>query len=311
MFHSQPNYFGVLYMPARRYSPDRRREALLERISIDIPDAVARALSEDLGGEVNPRNDITAQLLPAESQSHATIITRENGVFCGQRWVEEVFIQLDNDVKITWHVKDGETISADQTLFELRGSSRILLTGERTALNFVQTLSGVASEVRACVNLLAGTHTQLLDTRKTIPGLRSALKYAVLCGGGANHRLGLCDAFLIKENHIIASGSVRKAVEKAFWLHPDVPVEVEVESLKELDEALSSGADIIMLDNFTLDDMREAVKRAHGKARLEVSGNVTRETLKCYAQTGVDYISVGALTKHIRALDLSMRFVTP
>ncbi len=298
-------------MPARRYNPDSRREALLERVSVDIPDAVSRALSEDLGGEVDPQNDITAQLLPAESQSHANVITREDGVFCGRRWVEEVFIQLGGDVDVTWHVEDGDTISANQSLFELRGPSRVLLTGERTALNFVQTLSGVASEVRTYVNLLNGTHTQLLDTRKTLPGLRTALKYAVLCGGGANHRLGLSDAFLIKENHIIASGSVRQAVEKAFWLHPDVPVEVEVESLDELDEALKSGADIIMLDNFSLDDMREAVQRSRGKARLEVSGNVTKETLSDYAQTGVDYISVGALTKHIRALDLSMRFVTP
>ena len=298
-------------MPARRYNPDSRREALLERISVDIPDAVSRALSEDLGGEVDPQNDITAQLLPAESQSHANVITREDGVFCGRRWVEEVFIQLGGDVDVTWHVEDGDTISANQSLFELRGPSRVLLTGERTALNFVQTLSGVASEVRTYVNLLNGTHTQLLDTRKTLPCLRTALKYAVLCGGGANHRLGLSDAFLIKENHIIASGSVRQAVEKAFWLHPDVPVEVEVESLDELDDALKSGADIIMLDNFSLDDMREAVQRSRGKARLEVSGNVTKETLGDYAQTGVDYISVGALTKHIRALDLSMRFVTP
>lgn len=298
-------------MPARRYNPDSRREALLERISVDIPDTVSRALSEDLGGEVDPQNDITAQLLPAESYSHANVITREDGVFCGRRWVEEVFNQLGGDVDITWHVEDGEAITANQALFELRGPSRILLTGERTALNFVQTLSGVASEVRTYVTLLNGTQTQLLDTRKTVPGLRSALKYAVLCGGGANHRLGLSDAFLIKENHIIASGSVRQAVEKAFWLRPDVPVEVEVESLDELDEALTSGADIIMLDNFSLEDMREAVQRSRGKARLEVSGNVTKETVCDFAQTGVDYISVGALTKHVRALDLSMRFVTP
>jgi nicotinate-nucleotide pyrophosphorylase (carboxylating) len=187
-------------------------------------------------------------------------------------------------------------------------NGKVLLTGERTALNFVQTLSGVASEVNRYVALLEGTQTQLLDTRKTLPGLRTALKYAVICGGGANHRLGLSDAFLIKENHIIASGSIRQAVEKAFWLHPDVPVEVEVESLDELDEALKAGADIIMLDNFTTDQMREAVKRTHGQARLEVSGNVTHETIREFAQTGVDYISIGALTKHVRALDLSMRF---
>ncbi|ELY2642610.1 carboxylating nicotinate-nucleotide diphosphorylase [Cronobacter sakazakii] len=295
-------------MPPRRYNPDHRRDALLERIALDIPFTVAQALREDLGGETDASRDITAQLLPPDSRSHAVVITREAGVFCGKRWVDEVFIQLGGDVRVTWHVKDGDDVQPDQPLFELEGASRVLLTGERTALNFVQTLSGVATEVRRYVALLEGTHTQLLDTRKTIPGLRSALKYAVLCGGGANHRLGLSDAFLIKENHIIASGSVRLAVEKAFWLHPDVPVEVEVESLDELDAALKAGADIIMLDNFTVDQMREAVKRTAGQARLEVSGNVTLETLREFAETGVDFISVGALTKHIRALDLSMRF---
>ncbi|ELY2809839.1 carboxylating nicotinate-nucleotide diphosphorylase [Cronobacter sakazakii] len=295
-------------MPPRRYNPDHRRDALLERIALDIPFTVAQALREDLGGETDASRDITAQLLPPDSRSHAVVITREAGVFCGKRWVDEVFIQLGGDVRVTWHVKDGDDVQPDQPLFELEGASRVLLTGERTALNFVQTLSGVATEVRRYVAQLEGTRTQLLDTRKTIPGLRSALKYAVLCGGGANHRLGLSDAFLIKENHIIASGSVRQAVEKAFWLHPDVPVEVEVESLDELDAALKAGADIIMLDNFTVDQMREAVKRTAGQARLEVSGNVTLETLREFAETGVDFISVGALTKHIRALDLSMRF---
>lgn len=296
-------------MPPRRYNPDLRRDALLKRIELDIPAAVALALREDLGGEVDANNDITAQLLPPENRSHAVVITREEGVFCGKRWVEEVFIQLaGDDVTLTWHVADGDTVHADQPLFELDGPSRVLLTGERTALNFVQTLSGVASAVRNYVALLEGTKTQLLDTRKTLPGLRTALKYAVLCGGGANHRLGLSDAFLIKENHIIAAGSVRNAVEKAFWLHPDVPVEVEVETLEEFDDALRAGADIIMLDNFAPEQMREAVKRANGQAKLEVSGNVIEQTLREFAQTGVDYISVGALTKHVRALDLSMRF---
>lgn len=295
-------------MPPRRYNPDRRRDELLERITLDIPLAVSQALREDLGGEVDPNNDITAQLLPPESTSHAVVITRENGIFCGKRWVEEVFIQLGGDVTVTWHVEDGDEVTSNQPLFELNGPARVLLTGERTALNFVQTLSGVASEVHSYVALLEGTKTQLLDTRKTLPGLRTALKYAVLCGGGSNHRLGLSDAFLIKENHIIASGSIRQAVEKAFWMHPDVPVEVEVESLDELEQALKAGADIIMLDNFTVEQMREAVALTQGKARLEVSGNVTKETLRTFADTGVDYISVGALTKHIHALDLSMRF---
>ncbi len=199
-------------MSPRRYNPDRRRDVLLERIDLDITDAVAHSLREDLGGEVDANNDISAQLLPQDARSHAVVITREDGVFCGKRWVEEVFIQLaGDDVNITWHVADGDAVKADQPLFELEGPSRILLTGERTALNFVQTLSGVASVVRRYVDLLAGTKTQLLDTRKTLPGLRTALKYAVLCGGGANHRLGLFDAFLIKENHIIASGSIRQA----------------------------------------------------------------------------------------------------
>ncbi|MEN4930407.1 carboxylating nicotinate-nucleotide diphosphorylase [Erwinia billingiae] len=295
-------------MTTRRYDPDSRRTALLERVEDDIPPSVAQALREDLGGEIDPCKDITASLLPAEVTSHAVVITREAGIFCGKRWVEEVFIQLGNKTQILWHVEDGDAIAADQPLFEITGPSALILTAERTALNFVQTLSGVATEVSRYVAILEGTRTQLLDTRKTLPGLRTALKYAVLCGGGANHRLGLSDAFLIKENHIIATGSIRDAVEKAFWLHPDVPVEVEVESLDELTQALAAGADIVMLDNFTVEQMREAVKQTDGNALLEVSGNVTDETLRIFAETGVDYISVGALTKHVRALDLSMRF---
>jgi len=297
-------------MPTRRYNADNRRQTLIARIEQDIPATVARALQEDLGGEIDADRDITAQLLPEESHAQARVITREAGVFCGKRWVEEVFNQLGGHATLNWQVEDGDSLAPDQTLFTLSGPSRLLLTAERTALNFVQTLSGVATETRRYVQLLEGSDTQLLDTRKTLPGLRTALKYAVLCGGGANHRLGLSDAFLIKENHIIASGSIRQAVEKAFWLHPDVPVEVEVESLEELDQALAAGADIIMLDNFTLDAMRDAVARAQGRAQLEVSGNVTEATLPQIAQTGVDYVSVGALTKHVRALDLSMRFTS-
>jgi nicotinate-nucleotide pyrophosphorylase (carboxylating) len=295
-------------MVSRRYNPEHRRQELLKRIQLDIPETVARALQEDLGGDVDADRDITAQLLPQAAQAEARVITREAGVFCGKRWVEEVFIQLGNNVSITWHVEDGQPLVADQLLFELRGPARLLLTAERTALNFVQTLSGVATAVNRYVALLSGSNTQLLDTRKTLPGLRTALKYAVLCGGGQNHRLGLSDAFLIKENHIIASGSVSKAVEKALWLHPDVPVEVEVESLSELQLALASGADIIMLDNFTLAMMQQAVTLTAKRALLEVSGNVTETTLPQIAATGVDYVSVGALTKHVQALDLSMRF---
>lgn len=295
-------------MSSRGYDPDSRRQALIKRIESDIPDSVALALKEDLGGEIDADLDITAQLLPADTQADAQVITREAGVFCGKRWVEEVFIQLGSHATLIWHVEDGDQIEADQLLFEIEGPARLLLTAERTALNFVQTLSGVATEVSRYVALLAGSQTQLLDTRKTLPGLRTALKYAVLCGGGSNHRLGLSDAYLIKENHIIASGSIRQAVERAQWLQPDVPVEVEVESLEELRQALEAEADIVMLDNFSLEAMRAAVELNQGRALLEVSGNVTETTLPQIALTGVDYVSVGALTKHVRALDLSMRF---
>jgi nicotinate-nucleotide pyrophosphorylase (carboxylating) len=296
-------------MSTRSYSPEGRRAQLLERIQNDIPALVTQALGEDLGGEANANNDLTAQLLPQDKNATATIITREPGIFCGQRWLDEVFKQLAGDkITVKWHVKDGDTVSENQTLCELSGSARMLLTGERTALNFVQTLSGVATEVNHYVKILQGTKTQLLDTRKTLPGLRTALKYAVLCGGGSNHRLGLADAFLIKENHIIACGSIKAAVERALWIHANVPVEVEVESIDELQQALDAKADIIMLDNFTVPMMREAVALTAGQALLEVSGNVTEKTLREFAETGVDYISVGALTKHVRAMDLSMRF---
>ncbi|MCV9878431.1 carboxylating nicotinate-nucleotide diphosphorylase [Brenneria izbisi] len=296
-------------MPTRRYSQEQRQADLLARIEHDIPASVNLALSEDLGGIADASQDITAHLLADETQAHARIITREAGVFCGKHWLEEVFSQLGAATSIVWHVADGDAIRPNQTLCEITGSAKQLLTGERTALNFLQTLSGVATEVSRYVALLQGTRTCLLDTRKTLPGLRTALKYAVSCGGGENHRLGLADAFLIKENHIIAAGSIRQAVEKARLLRSDVPVEVEVESLDELRQALDAGADIIMLDNFSLEKIREAVTIAQGRALLEISGNVTMETLRDYAETGVDYISVGALTKHVRALDLSMRFL--
>lgn len=280
----------------------------------DIRVSVKAALDEDLGHLNAHDGDITAQLIPAEQHGEAVLITREEGVFCGKAWAEQVFRQLGGEVAIRWHVDDGDLLVAGQQLCELSGPARILLTGERTAMNFIQTLSGVATLTKHYVDKLAGTHCQLLDTRKTLPGLRTAQKYAVACGGGKNHRIGLFDAFLIKENHIMACGGIAAAVNTAKQLHPNKPVEVEVESLDELQQALTAGADIIMLDNFDVTMMLDAVdinhqfKANNGGAKLEVSGNVTIDTIAQFAKTGVDYISVGALTKHLRALDLSMRF---
>ncbi|MCC8456991.1 MULTISPECIES: carboxylating nicotinate-nucleotide diphosphorylase [Photorhabdus] len=295
-------------MTKQNCNTDQRRAVLMEHLQNDIPTSVTLALKEDLGGNTNFTSDITGQLIPEDKQATAVIITREDGIFCGQQWLNEVFTQLGDQISIEWLVKDSDTITANQKLCILRGPAQILLTGERTALNFIQTLSGVATETSHYVHRLAGLKTQLLDTRKTLPGLRTALKYAVLCGGGNNHRLGLFDAFLIKENHIIANGSIKQAVDKARYSHPDVPVEVEVETLDELILALKANVDIIMLDNFTIPMMKEAVAITSGKVPLEVSGNITLDTLRSYAETGIDFISVGALTKHIRALDLSMRF---
>lgn len=281
----------------------------------DVSRAVRAALLEDLGDALTTLDqpdasaDITAQLIPADRLSSARVITREAGVFCGQPWVDEVFAQLGGEVKVEWLVQDGERLSPNQELFRLHGPARLLLTGERNALNFVQTLSGVATLTARYVAELEETGCRLLDTRKTIPGLRSAQKYAVTCGGGKNHRIGLFDAYLIKENHILACGGIAGAIQEARRFNPEKPVEVEVESLTELEQALTAGADIVMLDNFDLAMMREAVAINQGRAKLEVSGNVTLETLAEFAATGVDYISVGALTKHVRALDLSMRFI--
>lgn len=281
----------------------------------DIRRAVRAALLEDLGDALTALDqpdasaDITAQLIPADRISTARVITREAGVFCGQPWVDEVFTQLGGDVQVEWLVQDGEVLTPNQELFRLHGPARTLLTGERNALNFVQTLSGVATLTARYVAKLAGTDCRLLDTRKTLPGLRSAQKYAVTCGGGKNHRIGLYDAYLIKENHILACGGIAQAIAEARRLNPGKPVEVEVESLAELAQALAAHADIVMLDNFDVPMMREAVALNQGRAKLEVSGNVTLDTLAEYAATGVDFISVGALTKHVRALDLSMRFI--
>ncbi len=278
----------------------------------DITTTVTWALQEDLNGNAQTGQDITAQLIPSENTAIATVISRENCTVCGIAWVNEVFKQLDQasglTTKISWFVNDGQKVSANTPLFELYGNARTLLTGERTALNFLQTLSGTATLTSQYVNELSGTKTQLLDTRKTLPGLRSAQKYAVACGGGVNHRIGLFDAFLIKENHIAACGGINNAVKTAKKNHPDKTVEVEVETLAELAQAINAGADIIMLDNFTLEMIEKAVNITQGKAKLEVSGNMTLTTLKHYAKAGVDFISVGALTKHVQAIDLSMRF---
>ncbi|WNC68048.1 carboxylating nicotinate-nucleotide diphosphorylase [Thalassotalea nanhaiensis] len=282
----------------------------------DIESTVTWALAEDLGaapGELpKAENDITACLIPANTNAVATVICREDCVISGVAWVNEVFKQLDasanEQTAITWFVADGQTVKANTTLFELNGNARLLLTGERTALNFLQSLSGTATLTSQYVKELEGSETKLLDTRKTIPGMRSAQKYAVTCGGGHNHRIGLFDAFLIKENHVNACGGINNAVATAKQNHPGKTVEVEVESLDELTQALNAGADIIMLDNFTTDMIETAVGLTRGKAKLEVSGNMTIEILKEYTAAKVDFISVGALTKHVKAIDLSMRF---
>ncbi|UVO17569.1 carboxylating nicotinate-nucleotide diphosphorylase [Stutzerimonas stutzeri] len=274
----------------------------LADLSAEIDATVRRALAEDIGS-----GDITAQLIPAERLAHASVITREAAIISGVAWVDAVFRQLDPRVAVHWQVTDGERVEADQVLFHLEGPARALLTGERTALNFLQTLSGVATNCRHYADLVEGTGVKLLDTRKTLPGLRLAQKYAVTCGGCHNHRIGLYDAFLIKENHIAACGSIAQAIVAAHRIAPGKPVEVEVESLDELEQALQAGADIVMLDELSLDDMRTAVGLARGRAKLEASGGIGEETLLAVAQTGVDYISIGALTKHVRAVDLSMR----
>ncbi len=269
----------------------------------DLQSAVRIALQEDIGS-----GDITAELIAPEQTATAHIISREQAIICGQQWVDEVFRQLNPQVQIEWHCNDGEMVTADQHLFTARGSARALLTGERTALNFLQLLSATATTARLYADLVADTEVKLLDTRKTIPGLRTAQKYAVRCGGCYNHRIGLYDAFLIKENHIAACGSIAAAIEQARFMHGDKPVELEVESLAEFDRALAAGADIIMLDNFTIANLREAVQRNGGNAKLEASGGVTRQNIRNIANTGVDFISIGALTKVASAIDLSMRF---
>lgn len=274
----------------------------LADLTAEIEANVRRALLEDVGG-----GDITAQLIPAERLAKASIITRDNCTIAGTAWVDAVFRQLDPRVAVHWQVTDGQQAVADQPLFHLEGPARSLLTGERTALNFLQMLSGVASRARHFADLVADTDVKLLDTRKTLPGLRLAQKYAVTCGGCHNHRIGLYDAFLIKENHIAACGGIAQAITAAQRIAPGKPVEIEVESLAELAEALEAGADIVMLDELSLDDMREAVRLTAGRAKLEASGGISDSTLRIIAETGVDYISIGAMTKDVKAVDLSMR----
>lgn len=264
---------------------------------------VERALAEDVGS-----GDISARLIPEGSMASAQVITREAGVLCGRPWASAVFAAVDARCELDWLAEDGDVLSPGQALFRVRGPARALLTAERTALNFLQTLSGTATRCDEYRRRIADQHTRLLDTRKTLPGLRMAQKYAVSCGGCDNHRLGLFDAFLIKENHIAASGGIAAAVKAARGVSAELPVEVEVETLAELREAIDAGAERVMLDNFDLDAMREAVALTDGRCELEASGNVTLDTLSAIAATGVDFISIGALTKDVKALDLSMRF---
>ncbi len=274
----------------------------LATLTAEIEANVRRALLEDIGS-----GDITAQLIPAERLAKATVISRDAAVIAGTAWVDSVFRQLDQRVAVHWQVADGERVQPNQVLFHLEGPARSLLTGERSALNFLQMLSGVATRSQHYADMVADTQVKLLDTRKTLPGLRLAQKYAVTCGGCHNHRIGLFDAFLIKENHIAACGGIAEAITAAHKIAPGKPVELEVENLHELKQALDGGADIIMLDELSLDDMREAVRLTAGRAKLEASGGVTDATLLSIAETGVDYISIGTLTKDVKAVDLSMR----
>ena len=273
----------------------------------DIRTSVARALTEDVGS-----GDVTAELIPETATITATVITRELMTLAGRPWVDEVLQQVDNEIGIDWHCDDGDVLDADTSVCKVRGPARSILTAERTALNFLQLLSATATATAKYVAAVAGTECRILDTRKTVPGLRLAQKYAVACGGGVNHRVGLYDAILIKENHIMSAGGITEAIVAARELHPDMPIEVEVESLEELREALAAKVDRMLLDNFSLEMLRDAVaiNRTEGEppAELEASGGVTIEAVREIAETGVDYVSVGALTKNVSAVDLSMRF---
>lgn len=275
--------------------------ALLEAVTRNV----RAALAEDIGS-----GDINAELISPATRATARIVVREDAVLCGRLWVDETFRQLDGNVTCRWHADDGDAVSADSTLVELEGPARSLLSGERVALNFLQVLSSTATRCAALMTRIQDTTAQLLDTRKTLPGLRLGQKYAMRCGGGASHRMGLYDAYLIKENHIAACGGIREAVSLARQNHPDRRVEVEVENLDELAEALAAETDIIMLDNFDLATTRKAVRLVAGRVPLEASGGVNEQTLHAIAETGVDYISLGTLTKDIQAIDLSMRLTS-
>jgi len=276
---------------------------LLEALEAQIESDVRRALDEDLGS-----GDITAELIPADRIWKAGVVSRQAAILCGRNWFDAVFHHLDPGVDIRWYAHDGDNIAPEQQLCTLKGRARSLLSGERAALNFLQTLSGTATLAHAYASRVEGLDARILDTRKTIPGLRRAQKYAVRCGGCHNHRFGLYDAFLIKENHIAAAGSVAAAIRAARALGKQLPVEIEVEDLIGLEQALQAGADRVLLDNFTIEALREAVAANARRAELEASGGITLDNVRDYASTGVDYISIGALTKHLRAIDLSMRF---
>lgn len=271
----------------------------------DLQATVATALAEDLGS-----GDATALLVPADRHATALIITREPAVLCGRRWVDEVYRVLDPTIRLQWHADDGEPLAPQQRVCEILGAARSIVTGERAALNFLQTLSGTATATQRYVQALAGTHTRLLDTRKTIPGLRRAQKYAVRCGGGFNHRAGLYDGVLVKENHIAAAGSISAAIAALRAAHLTLPIEVEVEHLEQIDEAINAGADMLLLDNFTPDQLRAAVILTAGRVKLEASGGFGLEDLPAIGATGVDFVSVGSLTKHLHAIDFSMRIIT-
>ncbi|MFL0810606.1 MAG: carboxylating nicotinate-nucleotide diphosphorylase [Agarilytica sp.] len=274
----------------------------LSNIRDDITLAVKTALQEDIGS-----GDITAELIPVDKSDKATVITREDCIVCGTAWVDETFHQIDPAVQLHWKVKDGDKAKANSTLVELNGNTRSLLTGERTALNFLQLLSGTATKAHEFKETLGNSHIQLLDTRKTIPGLRTAQKYAVNTGGCHNHRIGLFDAFLIKENHIAGCGGITQAVDKAKELYPGKLVEVEVETIEELKEALNAKVDIVMLDNFSEENLEAAGKLKTAGVKYEVSGNIQRDGLKEYKSHSIDFISLGTLTKHVKAVDLSLR----